>query len=94
MLWHEKQRVQPQVWALQRALQGQVLSCQLVSLWAVAPVAALHVESLDALLQLGPWLCTIGCHIRPFVKSEYLSTNPFALKLRLSWVAQVFQNLT
>ena len=49
----EKQRVQPQVWALQRALQGQVLSCQLVSLWAVAPVAALHVESLDALLQLG-----------------------------------------
>ena len=53
VVWQEKQRVQPQVWALQRALQGQVLSCQLVSLWVVAPVAALHVESLDALLQLG-----------------------------------------
>ena len=54
VVWQEKQREQPQVWALRRALQGQVLSCQLVSQWAVAPVAALHVESLDALLQLGP----------------------------------------
>ena len=41
----------------------------------------------------GSLVCSICCHTRPFVESEYLLKNASALKLRLFWVSQVLQNL-